>query len=76
MHGAEQDGFTNTFIAFNESILLEERKRQGKGHFANAASLHLTASHSLGRLRNDGRVCTTAVLRKVGLNLLALWSLP
>ena len=51
-------------------------QRQGKGHLANAASLHLSASHSPGRLRNDGQVCTTALVGKVGLNLLAVRSLP
>lgn len=75
-HSTNQDSFTNTFITFNESALLEERKRQEKGHLANAVSLHPTASHSPGRLRNDGQVCTTALVGKVGLNLLAVRSLP
>lgn len=69
MHGARQDSFTNTFITFSKSILLEERKRQGQGHPANAAST------SPGRLRSDGQVCTTALVGKIGLNLLAVQSL-
>lgn len=50
---AKRDGFNNTFIPFNESILLgkkkKKRKTQGKGDFTNATSLHLVGSHSLGR---------------------------
>lgn len=48
------------------------KERQGKGHLSNAASLQ----SSLGTLRNDGQVYTTVLVRKVGLNVLAVQSLP
>lgn len=47
---AKQGSFNNMFTPFNESILLEKKtpKTQRKGDLANATSLHLIASHSLG----------------------------
>lgn len=51
-----------------------EHRKTGQGHRARAASLSPAVSQSPVRLRNEGQVCTAALLGKVGLDLLAVWS--
>lgn len=64
----------STHFLHSMNLFFWRKERQGNDHLSNAASLYLAVFHSSGRLRNDGQVCTTALVGKVGLNLLAVWS--
>lgn len=65
----------STHLLHSMNLFFWRKERQGNDHLSNAASLYFTAFHSPGRLRNDGQVCTTALVGNIGLNLLAVRSL-